>query len=107
MGRLLAQKFTDALGQPFVIENMPGAGGVVAAISVAKATPDGHVLMVGDSGALAINAAMQPNLVLPPAQGFHADHRARDRADRAGGASPIARDARRSSSRWRRRTPAS
>ena len=87
LGRLLAQKFSDALGQPFVVENMPGAGGVVAANSVAKATPDGHVLMVGDSGALAINAAINPTLVLPPDQGFHADHRARDRADRAGGAS--------------------
>jgi tripartite-type tricarboxylate transporter receptor subunit TctC len=70
LGRLLAQKFTDALSQPFVIENMPGAGGVVAAVSVAKAAPDGHVLMVGDSGALAINAAMQPNLSYHPLKDF-------------------------------------
>ena len=39
LGRLLAEKFTDALGKPFVVENMPGAGGVVAANVVAKATP--------------------------------------------------------------------
>jgi tripartite-type tricarboxylate transporter receptor subunit TctC len=72
LGRLLAQKFTDALGQPFVIENMPGAGGVVAAVSVAKAAPDGHVLMLGDSGALAINVAMQPNLAYHPLKDFTA-----------------------------------
>jgi tripartite-type tricarboxylate transporter receptor subunit TctC len=70
IGRLLAQKFTDALGQPFVIENMPGAGGVVAANVVSKAPPDGHVLMIGDSGALAINAAMQPNLSYHPLKDF-------------------------------------
>src|ERR687888_1046478 len=70
LGRLLAQKFTEALGQPFVIENMPGAGGVVAANVVSKALPDGHVLMLGDSGALAINVAMQPNLSYHPLKDF-------------------------------------
>ena len=37
MGRLLAEKFTEPFGKPFVVENMPGAGGVVAANMVAKA----------------------------------------------------------------------
>ena len=49
---------------------MPGAGGVVAAILVAKAAPDGHVLMVGDSGALAINPAINPNLSYHPLKDF-------------------------------------
>src|SRR5262245_20239618 len=62
LARLLAQKLTDVFGRPFVVENMPGAGGVVAANLVAKARPDGHVLMLGDSGALAINLALNPNL---------------------------------------------
>lgn len=70
LGRLLAQKFTEALGQPFVVENMPGAGGVVAANVVAKAAPDGHVLMIGDSGALAINAALNPNMSYHPLRDF-------------------------------------
>src|ERR1041385_7977644 len=41
---------------------MPGAGGIVAANLVAKSPADGHVLMFGDSGALAINPALNPSL---------------------------------------------
>jgi tripartite-type tricarboxylate transporter receptor subunit TctC len=70
VGRLLAQKFTEALGRPFVVENMPGAGGVVAANVVAKANPDGHVLMLADSGALAINPALQAGLSYQPLKDF-------------------------------------
>jgi tripartite-type tricarboxylate transporter receptor subunit TctC len=70
VGRLLAQKFTEALGRPFVVENMPGAGGVVAANVVAKANPDGHVLMLADSGALAINPALQAGLSYLPLKDF-------------------------------------
>jgi tripartite-type tricarboxylate transporter receptor subunit TctC len=72
LGRLLAQKFTDALGKPFVVENIPGAGGVVAANMVAKSPPDGHVLMLADSGALAINPAINPNTSYHPLKDFAA-----------------------------------
>jgi tripartite-type tricarboxylate transporter receptor subunit TctC len=58
LARLLAERFTAALGKPFIVENMPGAGGIVAANMVAKAAPDGHVLMFGDSGNMAINPAV-------------------------------------------------
>jgi tripartite-type tricarboxylate transporter receptor subunit TctC len=70
LARLLAQRLGNAFGKPFVVENMPGAGGVVAAKMVAAAPPDGHVLMVGDSGALAINAALDPNLSYHPLRDF-------------------------------------
>jgi tripartite-type tricarboxylate transporter receptor subunit TctC len=70
LGRLLAEKFTTSMGKPFVVENMPGAGGVVAANLVAKGNPDGHLLMMGDSGALAINAALNPNLSYHPVRDF-------------------------------------
>jgi tripartite-type tricarboxylate transporter receptor subunit TctC len=70
LARLLAQKLSDAMGKPFVVENVPGAGGVVAANQVAKAAPDGYVLMLGDSGALAINAALNPNLSYHPVRDF-------------------------------------
>jgi tripartite-type tricarboxylate transporter receptor subunit TctC len=48
-GRMLAQKLSERLGQPFVIDNRPGAAGMIGAEIVARATPDGHTLMVADS----------------------------------------------------------
>ena len=47
-GRAIAQKMSPSLGKPMVIENMPGAGGMTAAASVARAAPDGHTLLVGE-----------------------------------------------------------
>src|SRR6185436_11042342 len=70
LARILADKFTTTFGKPFIVENVPGAGGVVAANMVAKATPDGHVLMFGDSGAMAINPALNPSLGYDPIKDF-------------------------------------
>ena len=70
LARLLAEKFANAFGKPFVVENVPGAGGIVAANMVAKAPPDGHVLMFGDSGAMAINPALNANLGYDPIKDF-------------------------------------
>ena len=70
LARLLAEKFTATFGKPFIIENVPGAGGIVAANMLAKSTPDGHVLMFGDSGAMAINPALNPNLGYDPIKDF-------------------------------------
>jgi len=70
LARMLAQKLADAFGRPFVVENMPGAGGVVAAEAVVKTPPDGHVLFLGDSGALAINVAVNPNISFHPLRDF-------------------------------------
>ena len=49
---------------------MPGAGGIVAANMLAKSPPDGHVLMFGDSGAMAINPALNPSLGYDPIKDF-------------------------------------
>ncbi len=70
LGRMLAQRLTETLSKPFVVENIPGAGGVLGAVAVAKAAPDGYVLMLGDSGALAINVALQPGLSYDPLKSF-------------------------------------
>ena len=70
LARMLAAKLSDAFGRPFVVENIPGAGGVVAAEQVARAAPDGHTLMLGDSGALAINVALNPKLSYQPLRDF-------------------------------------
>ena len=68
--RLLAEKFSSKFGKPFIVENMPGAGGILAANVVAKAPPDGHVLVLGDSGNMAINPALNPNLGYDPIKDF-------------------------------------
>jgi tripartite-type tricarboxylate transporter receptor subunit TctC len=70
LARMLAAKLGDALGRPFLVENVPGAGGVVAAQMVARAPADGYVFMLGDSGSLAINVAMNPNLGYDPLKDF-------------------------------------
>ena len=70
LARLLAERFTTAFGKPFIVENMPGAGGIVAANTVAKAPADGHVLLFGDSGNLAINPALNPSLGYDPMRDF-------------------------------------
>ena len=61
LARLLSQRLADVLGQPFVVENVPGAGGILAAKRIAEASPDGYLLMLNDSGALAININMSPD----------------------------------------------
>src|ERR1043165_2975764 len=58
IARLMAQKLTERLGQSFVVENRLGAGGVIAASSVAKATADGYTLFVGASTQLAIQVTL-------------------------------------------------
>jgi tripartite-type tricarboxylate transporter receptor subunit TctC len=70
LARLLAEKFTNTFGKPFIVENVPGAGGIVAANMVAKSPPDGHVLMFGDSGAMAINPALNASLGYDPIKDF-------------------------------------
>jgi tripartite-type tricarboxylate transporter receptor subunit TctC len=70
IARLLAAKLGESFGRPFVVEDVPGAGGVVAAETVARAPADGHVLMVGSSSALAINIAVNPNVTYHPLRDF-------------------------------------
>jgi tripartite-type tricarboxylate transporter receptor subunit TctC len=57
--RLVAQKLTEVLGQPFVADNRPGAGGAIGTDAVAKAAPDGYTLLAASSGPISIMPVLQ------------------------------------------------
>lgn len=59
--RTVGQKLSESLGQPVVIDNKPGAGGVVAGEAVAKAEPDGHTLLLMSNGT-AVSAGLFKSL---------------------------------------------
>ncbi len=62
IGRTIGEKLAAQLGQPVVMDNRPGAGGVVATDLLAKAEPDGHTVLVGMAGPIAISPALNTNL---------------------------------------------
>src|SRR5258708_8224175 len=62
IARIVGQKLSESLGQPVIIENKPGGGAIVATEYVAKSAPDGYTLLVGASGAMAINPAVYAKL---------------------------------------------
>ncbi|HEY2135874.1 MAG TPA: tripartite tricarboxylate transporter substrate binding protein, partial [Xanthobacteraceae bacterium] len=55
LGRVMAAHMSEYFGQPVVVENMGGGGGMTGANRVAKAAPDGYAFMLGGSGALVYN----------------------------------------------------
>ena len=67
--RTVAQKMSDNMGQPVVIENKPGAGGIVAGDTVAKAEPDGHTLLLMSNGT-AVSAGLFKSLPFDTVKDF-------------------------------------
>src|SRR5262249_16322755 len=72
LARIVGKKLEAQLRQPFVIENRPGAGGNIAAESVARAAPDGYTLLNGNNSILATNASLYKNIGYDAAKDFAA-----------------------------------
>jgi tripartite-type tricarboxylate transporter receptor subunit TctC len=62
LARAIGQKLSERWGQPVVIENRPGAGGVVGTEAAARSTADGYTVIMGNAGSHAINQALYPKL---------------------------------------------
>ena len=58
LARAVGQRMAESMGQPVVVENKAGAGGILAAEAVLKSPPDGHTLFLGDTGNYAVSAAL-------------------------------------------------
>jgi tripartite-type tricarboxylate transporter receptor subunit TctC len=70
LGRLVAIKLTEAFGQQFVVENRPGAGGLLGSEMVARAAPDGYTLVVSGVASHVVAPALNPNLSFDPLKDF-------------------------------------
>jgi tripartite-type tricarboxylate transporter receptor subunit TctC len=70
LARIVGKKMGDLLGQTFVIENRPGAGGNIAGEAVARAAHDGYTLLMGNNSILATNASLYKHLGYNPGKDF-------------------------------------
>lgn len=68
--RVVQNALAESLGQPVVIDNRGGAGGMVGAGMVAKAAPDGHTLVLGNIASMAINVGIYPSMPYDPIKDF-------------------------------------
>jgi tripartite-type tricarboxylate transporter receptor subunit TctC len=62
LARTVAEKLTQSLGQPVIVDNKPGASGNIGSDTVAKAAPDGYTLLFGSMSTHAINPSMNPSM---------------------------------------------
>ena len=70
LARIIAGKLGGVLGQPFIVDNRPGAGGNVAGEAVAHAAPDGYTLLLGNNAILATNANLYAKIGFDPQADF-------------------------------------
>jgi len=61
VGRTISQKLSESLGQPVIVDNRAGAGGVIGTEFVAKSPPDGYTILLGTIGGLAVAMSLYPN----------------------------------------------
>src|SRR5207247_4939133 len=72
VARVVVRKFSEGLGQPVVIENRPGVGGLLGSEAVAKAGPDGYTLLLGSVSSVAVASPLFANPKIDPEKNFTA-----------------------------------
>jgi tripartite-type tricarboxylate transporter receptor subunit TctC len=70
VARIVARRVSESIGQPIVVENRGGAGAILGTDLVAKAAPDGYMLLLGQSGPISINPAVYKTLPYDPVKDF-------------------------------------
>ena len=70
LGRIAAGKLSESMGQPFIVENRPGAGGVLGSELVARSAPDGYTLLVSGVASHAVAPALSPKFPFDPVRDF-------------------------------------
>ena len=68
--RLIGQKLSEIWGQQVIADNRPGANSIIGMEAAAKSPPDGHILVLGNDAALAMNPALYPKLSYDPSRDF-------------------------------------
>lgn len=66
IGRIVGQKLSENVGQPVIIDNRPGAGGMIGTDSVVNSAPDGYTLMIGATSTIAVNVGLYPKRGFDP-----------------------------------------
>lgn len=70
IARGIAQKMSESVGQPVVVENRAGASGAIGSEAVAKSAPDGYTMLLGATTTHGVNPALNPNLPYDPVKDF-------------------------------------
>ena len=70
IARVIAQKLSEQLGQTFIVDNRPGAGGNVGTVVAAKAKPDGYTLMITADSSIVINPSLYKSTGFDPVKDF-------------------------------------
>ncbi|HET9404025.1 MAG TPA: tripartite tricarboxylate transporter substrate-binding protein, partial [Burkholderiales bacterium] len=70
IGRVVAQKVSELIGQPIVIDNRTGAGGAVGTAAAGTSAPDGYTLLISGTSSLAINPSLYKKLPYDPLRDF-------------------------------------
>jgi tripartite-type tricarboxylate transporter receptor subunit TctC len=70
VARAIAQRLTETMGQQFIVDNRPGAAGIIGSEQAAKATADGYTLLMSSSGPLAVNPGLYSKLPYDPVKDF-------------------------------------